>query len=63
MDASLFNDTAITERTNLHFRAEFFNVPNHANFGDAECHFFERRDQPPAELIPTTSRQILKLIF
>ena len=36
VDLSLFKNTALTERTNLQFRAEFFNVLNHANFGYAE---------------------------
>jgi hypothetical protein len=31
-DASLIKDTHITERTLLQFRAEFFNLPNHATF-------------------------------
>jgi hypothetical protein len=32
-DLSVIKDTSITERTNLQFRAEFFNFPNHANLG------------------------------
>ncbi len=31
-DMSLIKDTHITERANLQFRAEFFNLPNHATF-------------------------------
>jgi hypothetical protein len=31
-DVSLLKDTAITERVKAQFRAEFFNMPNHANF-------------------------------
>ena len=32
-DMSLFKTTAISERVKLEFRAEFFNLFNHANFG------------------------------
>jgi hypothetical protein len=31
-DVSVLKDTAITERIRTQFRAEFFNLPNHANF-------------------------------
>ncbi len=31
-DMSLLKDTMITERFKVQFRAEFFNMPNHANF-------------------------------
>jgi hypothetical protein len=70
VDASLFKSTAITERTNLQFRAEFFNVLNHANFGTPNATVFASGAiSPTAGLITstaTTSRQIqfgLKLIF
>ncbi len=33
---SLFKNTAITERVNLQFRAEFFNLFNHPNFSNPE---------------------------
>lgn len=33
-DMSLIKDTAITERVNMQFRAEFFNVFNHAQFNN-----------------------------
>lgn len=33
LDFSLFKTTALTERTNLEFRAEFFNLFNRVNFG------------------------------
>ena len=33
VDFSLFKNTAVTERTNLEFRAEFFNIFNRVNFG------------------------------
>ena len=70
MDASLFKSTAITERTNLQFRAEFFNALNHSNFGTPNATVFSNGAiSPSAGLITTTattSRQIqfgLKLIF
>jgi len=70
VDASLFKDTAITERTNLQFRAEFFNVLNHTNLGTPNATVFSNGAiSPTAGLITittTTSRQIqfgLKLIF
>jgi hypothetical protein len=33
-DASLARRFAFSERVNLQFRAEYFNLPNHTNFGD-----------------------------
>ena len=33
VDFSVVKNTAITENTNLQFRAEFFNIFNRANFG------------------------------
>jgi hypothetical protein len=33
-DVSFLKDTGITERFKTQFRAEFFNLPNHANFGN-----------------------------
>jgi len=32
-DASILKDTKINERWTVQFRAEFFNMPNHTNFG------------------------------
>jgi hypothetical protein len=70
VDFSLFKNTAITERTNLQFRAEFFNLLNRANFGTPNATVFSGTSiSPSAGLITTTattSRQIqfgLKLIF
>jgi hypothetical protein len=70
VDFSLFKNTAITERTNLQFRAEFFNLLNRANFGTPNATVFSGASiSPSAGLITTTattSRQIqfgLKLFF
>ncbi len=70
VDASLFKDTAITERSHLQFRAEVFNVLNHTNLGTPNATVFSNGAiSPTAGLITTTtttSRQIqfgLKLIF
>jgi hypothetical protein len=32
IDLGVRKDTRITEKVNLQFRAEFFNLPNHPNF-------------------------------
>lgn len=33
-DLSVLKDTPITERVKLQLRFEFFNIPNHPNFGN-----------------------------
>jgi hypothetical protein len=70
VDASLFKDTAISERSHLQFRAEVFNVLNHTNLGTPNATVFSNGAiSPTVGLITTTtttSRQIqfgLKLIF
>jgi hypothetical protein len=70
LDASLFKSTRLTERLNLQFRAEFFNVLNHANFGTPNAVVFSNGAvSGSAGLITatsTTSRQVqfgMKLIF
>ena len=71
VDLSLFKETLITERVNLQFRAEFFNLLNRANFGIPSPVVFTPTGQPAgsAGVISntiTTSRQIqlgLKLIW
>jgi hypothetical protein len=70
VDLSLFKRIAVSERMNLQFRAECFNVANHANFGAPNSIVFSNGvASPSAGLITntvTTSRQIqfgLKLIF
>ncbi len=70
VDFSLFKNTNITEKTNLQFRAEFFNILNRSNFGPPNTTVFSSGAvSPSAGLITTTAtspRQIqlgLKLIF
>ena len=70
LDVSLFKSTPIMERASLQFRAEFFNVLNHANFGTPNATVFSGTAfSPSAGLITstaTTSRQIqfgMKIVF
>jgi carboxypeptidase family protein len=70
LDLSLFKTTSITERVNLQFRAETFNLLNRANFNVPALSVFSGTAiNPSAGIITstgTTSRQIqfgLKLIF
>ena len=70
LDLSLVKAIAATERMNLQFRSEFFNILNHTNLGTPNAIVFSSGAvSPSAGLITTTattSRQIqfgLKLIF
>lgn len=70
IDLSLFKNIPLSERTRLQFRAECFNLANHANFGTPNAIVFSGADiNPSAGLITdtvTTSRQLqfgLKLTF
>jgi hypothetical protein len=70
VDFSLFKNTVITEKTNLQFRAEFFNIFNRSNYGPPNTTVFSSGNvSPSAGLITTTAtfpRQIqlgLKLLF
>jgi Carboxypeptidase regulatory-like domain/TonB-dependent Receptor Plug Domain/TonB dependent receptor len=71
-DFSLFKNTYVTERLNIQFRAEFFNIANRANFGTpASSDLFNSSGLPIATegaitSTATASREIqfgLKLIF
>ena len=70
LDISLFKNTAISERTNLQFRAEFFNVLNHPNLGSPNATVFSggaiNASAGLITTLATTPRQIqfgLKLNF
>ncbi len=70
LDFSLLKNTALSERTNLEFRAEFFNIFNRVNFGPPNTTIFSGGTiNASAGLISTLAtnpRQIqfaLKLIF
>ena len=70
LDTSLFKSFRVTERWNLQFRAEAFNLVNHANLGTPNAVVFAGANiSPSAGIITNTatfSRQLqfaLKLIF
>jgi hypothetical protein len=72
IDVSVLKNTSITERTNLQFRAEFFNVLNRANFATPNPVVFASGSAVPVSTAgvisatSTTSRQIqfgLKLLW
>jgi hypothetical protein len=70
VDVSLFKNISLADRARLQFRAECFNIANHANFGTPNAIVFSGTSvSPSAGLITntvTTSRQLqfgLKLIF
>jgi len=72
LDLSALKATRISEKVNLQFRAELFNVLNHANFGTPNAVVFTSASPIPAPTAgvitstSTTSRQIqlgLKLLF
>jgi hypothetical protein len=72
LDLSFLKATPLSERFNLQFRAEFFNILNHTNFGTPNPVVFTSSSPVPsstAGLITytrTTSRQVqfgVKLLF
>jgi hypothetical protein len=72
LDLSLRKNTALTQKLNLQFRAEFFNILNRTNFGTPNTVVYSSNSttpSPTAGLITTTSttsRQIqfgAKLLF
>jgi hypothetical protein len=71
LDVNLAKDTRLTEATNLQFRAEFFNILNHTNFGVPTLGAFNSSGAKNSNAgtitsIVGTSRQIqfaLKVLF
>jgi len=70
VDFSVFKNIAVSERVNLQFRSEFFNLPNHMNLGAPNATVFSGAAYSPTvgqiTSLATTPRQIqfgLKLIF
>jgi hypothetical protein len=70
VDLALMKNTPLSEKANLQFRAEFFNIFNRPNFADPNTVLFSRgRRNGAAGRITrttTTSRQIqlgLKIVF
>jgi len=69
-DTSLFKKISINEKWNLQFRAEAFNVFNHANFAEPSAVVFQGNNYSSSAGVitstATTSRQLqfaLKLLF
>ncbi len=62
-DFSLHKDTAITERTNLEFRAEFFNVFNHAQFSSVQGDILGSFGQVTGVRAPRIGQVALKFSF
>jgi hypothetical protein len=64
LDLSVLKTTRLSERINLQFRAEFFNILNRANFGSPNAVVFSSASSTPAPTAgvitstSTTSRQI-----
>jgi len=70
IDTSLFKKFSLNERISLQFRAEAFNILNHANFGEPNAVTFQGNGYSSSAGVitgtATTSRQIqfaLKLMF
>ena len=72
IDLSVVKNTSISEQTNLQFRAEFFNLPNRANFSNPRRDIFRNSSGTPDSRFgqirstTTTERQIqlaLRLTF
>jgi hypothetical protein len=72
LDVSLLKQAQISEKLNLQFRAEAFNMLNHANFGTPNPVVFTQDSSAPSSIAglitstSTTSRQIqlgLKVIW
>lgn len=66
LDLSVLKTTQLTERINLQFRAEFFNIMNHANFGTPNAVVFSSATttpSPTAGVITSTSTASRQIQF
>jgi hypothetical protein len=63
-DVSFLKDTRIRERLNLQFRAELFNILNHANFNTPNAVVFTPSGvSPTAGIITSTSTASRQIQF
>jgi hypothetical protein len=62
-DMALLKDTALNERMNLQFRAELFNVGNHAQFMEPEGRLISTMGEVTAARDPRIAQLSLKLNF
>ncbi len=66
LDASIFKGFAFTERYNLQFRAEFFNIANTPQFSDPDSNYGDASFGRVTSTLPGTERHIqfsLKFLF
>jgi len=66
VDFSLFKNTSVTERLRVQFRAEFFNLFNHANFAAPVSNITSPTFGEIVNTLPNSEREIqigLKIAF